>query len=592
VDDRVKVTQLSREARETLAQRIRSRLSQSVGPPADQDVSIAGGGVAALTLALEIRRRRPTTRILVIEPNAQPAPEITHTVGESTVEVSAHYLRDRLGLADHLSTEHIRKMGLRMFFSDEGNTDIARRMELGSSSFVPQVTYQIDRGRLENELRRRCLSEGVEIAVGRVRRVEFGSDDRPHTVSVQNGDAVTQTTTRWMVDASGRNRMLPRQLDLRQPNHHDCNAAWFRIATEIDVGGWSDDPQWRGRLVEGERAMSTNHLMGEGYWVWLIRLASGATSVGIVADPAFHGFDGFNTLVRAMAWLTEHEPQCATVLTEHAELIRDFRVMKKYSHGATKVFDGRDRWCLTGDAGVFLDPLYSSGLDLVAIGNGLITDMIARELDGEDVLARSQIGDSLFRSLTEMWLAVYQDQYALMGTPTVMSAKIIWDVAFYWGFVGLLYMNGKFVGVADDPSFVPYLEGIIALSNRVQRFFREWAAMESSTSAVPFVDLYAPLNFMVTLHTAMIGPSPDFAEQFDANARLLRQLAGQLVETVLAEKSSMFSNDDVMRQVQAWQRDALLHELRSVYRHEQTSNPMSGDWILLTSPVLASSRPE
>ena len=78
-----------------------------------------------------------------------------------------------------------------------------------------------------------------------------------------------------------------------------------------------------------------------------------------------------------------------------------------------------------------------------------------------------------------MWLAVYQDQYTLMGTPTVMSAKVIWDIAFYWGFVGLLYRNGRFVSVADDPSVVPHLEGLIALSNRVQRFFREWAAVES-----------------------------------------------------------------------------------------------------------------
>ena len=161
--------------------------------------------------------------------------------------------------------------------------------------------------------------------------------------------------------------------------------------------------------------MSTNHLMGEGYWVWLIRLASGATSVGIVADPAFHSFDEFNTLAKAKAWLEDHEPQCAAVLAEHDDLIMDFRVMKKYSHGATKVFDGRDRWCLTGDAGIFLDPLYSSGLDLVAIGNGLITDMVNRDLEGEDVVARAQISDSLFRSLTEMWLAVYQDQYTLDG---------------------------------------------------------------------------------------------------------------------------------------------------------------------------------
>ena len=95
----------------------------------------------------------------------------------------------------------------------------------------------------------------------------------------------------------------------------------------------------------------------------------------------------------------------------------------------------------------------------------------------------------------------------------------------------------------------------------MQRFFREWAAVESGDSPVRFVDLYSPLNFMVTLHTAMMGTSPNFAEQFDANARLLRQLAGQLVDTVVADKSSMFADDDVMRQVQAWQRDSLLQEL-------------------------------
>ena len=350
MDVRAQVPQMSRETREALARRIRSRLSHADIPATDHDVSIVGGGVAALTFALEIRRARPTTRILIIEPNAHPVPEVTHTVGESTVEVSAHYLRDRLGLADHLQSSQLRKMGLRMFFSGNGNTDIAQRMELGSSSFVPQVTYQIDRGRLENELTRRCISAGVEFAPGRVRSVELGEQNGPHAVSIQRGDTVTRMTARWVVDASGRNRMLPRQLDLKQANEHYCNAAWFRVATEIDVGRWSDDPIWQGRLIEGDRAMSTNHLMGEGYWVWLIRLASGATSVWYRGRPCVPSVRRVQHASQAKAWLREHEPQCAAVVAEHAHQVMDFRVMKKYSHGATKVFDGRDRWCLTGDA--------------------------------------------------------------------------------------------------------------------------------------------------------------------------------------------------------------------------------------------------
>ena len=386
-----------------------------------------------------------------------------------------------------------------------------------------------------------------------------------------------------MVDASGRNRALPRQLELKRANEHHCNAVWLRVATEIDIGQWSDDPGWQARLVEGDRAMSTNHLMGEGYWVWLIRLASGATSVGIVADPAFHAFSEFNTLDKARAWLAEHEPQCAAVLDQSKHLIKDFRVMKKYSHGSTKVYDAQNRWCLTGDAAVFLDPLYSSGLDLVAIGNGLITDMITRELDGENVVARASINDSLFRSLTDMWLNIYCNQYKLMGSPAVMTAKVIWDIAFYWGFLGLMYSNGRFVSVADDPGVVPHLEGLIELSNRMQVFFREWAGVEIVPPA-QFVDLYSAHNFMVTLHTAMMGEA-DFAAQFDANIQLLRRLAGQLIETILSEKCRIFTTMSCSRSRRGSATPSC-GELRSAYRREQDADPLSQKWIVRTAPAL------
>jgi hypothetical protein len=98
--------------------------------------------------------------------------------------------------------------------------------------------------------------------------------------------------------------------------------------------------------------------------------------------------------------------------------------------------------------------------------------------------------------------------------------------------------------------------------------------------------LYSAQNFMVTLHTAMMGAAADFAAQFEANIRLLRRLAGQLIETILSEKSRAFSDDDAVQQVQAWQRDTFLRELRSAYRREQNADPLSQEWIVRTAPAL------
>ena len=89
----------------------------------ETDVLILGGGLAGLTLALQLRQREPDLRITVIERRAHPVREAAHKVGESTVEIGAHYFANVLGLRDHLEQEQIRKFGFRFFFSD-GRADI------------------------------------------------------------------------------------------------------------------------------------------------------------------------------------------------------------------------------------------------------------------------------------------------------------------------------------------------------------------------------------------------------------------------------------------------------------------------------------
>ncbi len=514
-------------------------MTAPAGDTLHADVAILGGGLAGLALAIQLRQRNPGIAVTVIERRMHPVREGAFKVGESMVEIGAHYFADVLGLREHLDDEQIRKFGFRFFFS-EGSDHIDRCTELGVSKILPTPSWQVDRGRFENFLGTHARGLGVEFRDGAtVHGIELDAarnTTATHTVTFEH-DGVTRTlAARWVIDASGRAGLLKRKLDLAEPNDHDVNAVWWRVDGTIDPNTWSDDAQWLQRSTPPDRWRSTNHMCGPGYWFWLIPLASGAHSLGIVCDAKMHPLETMNTHEKAMAWLREHQPQVARSLhaSVHgapAHALQDFMFLRHFSYNCKQVFSA-DRWAITGEAGMFLDPFYSPGSDFIAIANGYICDLVAKDLAGRPFASHATIYQQLIRSFHDNTLTLYQDQYPLFGDTQVMPVKIIWDYTFYWSMLAPLYFAGRLTDVALLGQMRPQFILAADLNGAVQALLRDWGQRNTSPAMEDgrMLDQYT-IDWFLQMNRALSDTLDDEAlrQRMNDNVERMGGLAGEIL---------------------------------------------------------------
>jgi len=389
----------------------------------DYDLVILGGGLAGGLLARQMRLSRPDLRVLCLERHTDTA----FKVGEATVELFSNYMLRKLGLTSYLYENHLPKNGLRFFFDNENkDAPLEQMSEIGSYGLPFHPSFQLDRSTLERELRDSSRALGADILEGcKVEDVAFGTPH--HAVTFQEGSSSRTVTTSWVVDATGRQSLIAKKLDLRIPEtQHRCLASWGRLHNVVDLDGPTIDQTFRDRARSTSRRLSTVHFMHKGYWIWLIPLRGGITSIGVVGDSRRLQRD-----VLTQDGLRDflHSQRACRELIHDAEWL-DFGGYGQLAYGTKQWFG--DRWAVIGEAAAFSDPFYSPGSDFITIANDYVSDLIARQHDGEDIEERQRLYDSYLQFRYQANLPLYRDQYELFGSYELMSVKWNFDIAAYY----------------------------------------------------------------------------------------------------------------------------------------------------------------
>ena len=393
------------------------------------DVVILGGAFSGASAAILLRRDAPHLRVLIVE----KAERFDEKVGEATTEMSGMFLTRRLATWEHLEREHLPKEGLRYWFSNDRVTGHANASETGGFIRSTVPSFQLRRDALDEHLLATAVAEGAELCrPARALDVTLGEFDNQLTIDA--GGETRTISCRWLLDASGRANFVGRKLNLIERNEeHPTAAIWCRWKNVRHIDDIAARGGFGGSNV-GSRRLGTNHYTGYGYWIWVIPLGNGETSIGVVFDKRLVGLhqsknrpDDFVAFLKAI-------PALAELLQGAEPRMEDLRF---YSHlaYATKQYMGRG-WALLGDAAVFLDPYYSPGLDHASFSVEATTEIVRMQTAGENVDARiEEHNETFLRSYWRFFRAVYKDKYYYMGEGDLLSAAMLIDTAQYYLFV-------------------------------------------------------------------------------------------------------------------------------------------------------------
>jgi flavin-dependent dehydrogenase len=409
------------------------------------DVVILGGALAGASAAILLLRERPGLRVLLVEKSAA----FTRRVGEATIEVSAYFLGRILGLTQYLNESHLVKQGMRFWFSNQQARTLEDSSEIGGSYLARVPAYQVDRSTLDEEVLRRACALGAELwrpASAQKAELVAGGEQ---TVSIRRGEQTATVRARWVLDASGVAALLSRQNGWFRPNHeHPTTAVWSRWT---GVKDWDSPelakkfPAWAA-ACHGIRFTATNHFVGSGWWAWCIPLKGGDVSIGVVFDERLVDWPSGGSLGQRLKDFLGQHPVAREIMAEAQWQEGDVHWRRQLPYSSA-LYAG-DGFALLGDAGAFLDPLYSPGMDWVSFTVTRATDLVLGQQRGEAMAPLvSKHNRDFVRSYDWWFRAVYLNKYEYLGDYELMRLAFLLDLGFYY------------LGVASQP-FKMGLDGL------------------------------------------------------------------------------------------------------------------------------------
>ena len=413
-------------------------------PKTDFDVIIIGGSFSGASAGLLLKQAMPDLRVLIVERLEM----FDKKVGESTSEVAGCFLTRVLNLSTYLSMRHINKHGLRMWFHESPEDSPNDCSEIGPSFQSRLPTYQLDRSTLDEHIVGLAQQAGcVLYRPATVRQMDVREDDEPHRIEITLvGGEVVSHTCRWLLDASGKATLLAKKLGLLRPlgDEHPTSSVWTRFGNVNNL----DSQQTRAMYpaftmnVKCSRTMATNHLMGRGWWCWVIPLSDETFSVGIVWDRTIYDLPpGENFVARLHAHLLTHP--VGRLMFENARPVEGDQYYYKNLAYHTEKMCGH-RWTIVGDAAGFIDPLYSQGLDYCGHTVYATVELLKKFFKGDCVAKDVEyLGTAYKRSYRYWFEALYKGKYLYMGDAELMRAAFLMDLATYFiGPVRLVYNHG------------------------------------------------------------------------------------------------------------------------------------------------------